>query len=681
MQIRRTTGVVLTVASVTTAAIGWVMWRTVQTTDSTVTVTAGRAAKKYARSNPFLPSGVADRGWPFLRGPDFDGRSAELRLADDWPSTGPPVLWTRTLGQGYSAFVAAEDRILTQYQSLAGQFVICLNADTGETIWEYRYDWPYEVGGVYPGPRATPTINGRRIYFAAPSGLVGCLSWDGKPEWQVATREKFGGKGADFGYSCSPTVDDGVVLLPVGGVGAAMVALDALDGSTCWQSGDDAASYMPALPVTVEGHRQVIGYFENSLCGFDRDDGRLLWRREQSQGYDEHAAWPVYVEPHLWISAPFRWGSTLLRLSGGEPAAAAEIWHSNLLSNDIFSSVCSDGALYGFDLKDVQAKLHRPSRGVFRCLDLETGAPHWESDATGHANVLIADGKLILFNDKGELILARANPDRYEELARASVLAGEICWTPPALDRGRLYVRNQRRAVCVYIGRPDLLEQRDERRVLTVSDIPQSEYYDLASILGIEPEYAFDVPSAAWLQNWYLAGLGILAGAGAVAIFLKLGLRLPFGEYLSSARTWAIFQTVAFVAAVVATTPLSLWRNEFVFTWPVSLFVVFQATVDQVQLTRRKQPGDSPAWRSWLVLLTFLVVCVGYYLACHRLSLVFEWVFLIGFGAALPVALAARWLTRRAARPLVWNALFTAFSFSAYYWSSVAWLWWKYPER
>src|SRR5262249_21942309 len=159
------------------------------------------------------------------------------------------------------------------------------------------------------------------------------------------------------------------------------------------------------------------------LAGFDRDTGRLLWRNELSQGYDEHAAWPIYVEPNLWISAPFRWGSSLLRVPPEDKGTARELWHANLLANDIFSSVYHDGAIYGFDLRDVQAKLHRPSRGRFRCIDMKSGAPRWETEETGHASVLIADGKLVLFNDKGEFILARAGTERYEELARASVLA------------------------------------------------------------------------------------------------------------------------------------------------------------------------------------------------------------------------------------------------------------------
>ncbi|HEY2249514.1 MAG TPA: PQQ-binding-like beta-propeller repeat protein [Planctomycetaceae bacterium] len=669
------------------SATGIIVWRHCHQTaphSDDATLAKPSTDPNAGRANPCLPSGTPDRGWPFIRGPNFDGQSPEVNLADTWPAAGPPVLWHRPLGEGYSAFTAGGDRVFTQYQALGGQYLACLRADTGETIWEYRYDWPYEAGGMYPGPRATPTLNNGRIYFAAPSGLVGCLTWDGQLVWEVQTRERFAWKREDFGYSCSPTVVDGLVLLPVGGPGAAMVALDARDGSTKWQAGNDSASYVPAFPIAVNGHKQVIGYLENALASFDQNDGHLVWRKELSQGYDEHAAWPIYVEPQLWISAPFKWGSSLLTLTE-EGVADNDVWHSNLLSNDVFSSVCHNGLLFGFDLKDVQAKAHRASRGKFRCLDLATGTPKWETDQTGHASVLVADEKLILFNDQGELILARAIPEKYDELARVSVLAGGICWTPPALDRGRLFVRNRQQAACLFIGRPELLQMIPTSdgtgpKLLTAAEIPQTGadmqqggHYDLAALLGAEPEYMFDVPDKAWLQNWYWTGVCLLALAALLAGLVS--------TTWSSGETGLrrLFWCFAFVLGAVAMTPLSLHRGEFVFTWPVSLFVAFQATMQQVQIGRHEPVSRAAAWRSRGVALLFLLICYGYYLLCRRLSLAFEWVFLSGFVAAIPIALASRWLARRSARPILVGIVSTALEFSAYFWTSVAWLWWKYP--
>jgi hypothetical protein len=85
-------------------------------------------------TNPFLPDQTTDLGWPFVRGPNYSGHSEERKLADSWPEKGPPVLWTCELGQGYSSLVALGDRVFTQYQDIGGQYVVCLDASSGNEI-------------------------------------------------------------------------------------------------------------------------------------------------------------------------------------------------------------------------------------------------------------------------------------------------------------------------------------------------------------------------------------------------------------------------------------------------------------------------------------------------------------------------------------------------------------------
>jgi outer membrane protein assembly factor BamB len=117
----------------------------------------------------------ANADWPHLRGPNYDSVSTETGLADSWSREGPPRLWVRELGQGHSGFIVGENKIYTQRQTLGGQFLLCLDPETGETIWEARYDWAWQPKGAYPGPYATPTYYRGKVYYASPSGLVGCL--------------------------------------------------------------------------------------------------------------------------------------------------------------------------------------------------------------------------------------------------------------------------------------------------------------------------------------------------------------------------------------------------------------------------------------------------------------------------------------------------------------------------
>ncbi len=265
----------------------------------------------------------ADPGWPHLRGPHYDAHSAETGLADAWPAKGPPVLWNREIGCGYSGVIAHGNCVYTQTQTLMEQKVLALDADTGQVTWVHGYGWPYDAGGMYPGPRATPTWSNGRVYFTAPNGVVRCLrAADGRALWSVDLAQRFGAQLTPFGYACSPLVEDGKVFLPVGG-DASLAALDAENGATVWASGNMPVSYCSAIPITFRGKRQVVAFLHSELAGFDPRNGRLLWRRPCSHGYTEHAAFPLYAEPYLRTMQPFRAGSD--RLFGSAHAGACNM--------------------------------------------------------------------------------------------------------------------------------------------------------------------------------------------------------------------------------------------------------------------------------------------------------------------------------------------------------------------
>lgn len=601
---------------------------------------------------------LGQNDWPSVRGSGFDGHSAETGLVDSWPKEGPPVLWGRKIGQGYSAFVAKDDRVFTQAQNMTGQYLYCLEADTGKTIWEYRYDWPYEAAGVYPGPRGTPTLYDGKVYFTSPDGLLGCVhDSDGSLVWSVDLMEVYGIKGCDFGYACSPTLIDDMVILPVGGPGAGMVAFDHKTGKEIWKSTDEPASYTPAFPIELNGEPLIVGYMQNSVIILHRRTGKLRRKIKLSQGYDEHSAWPIYSEPFLWLSAPFRAGSYCLDLTsiGKADGDLETVWRSKTMSNDVCSSVLVGGHIFGFDIKDVQSKTHRPSRGVFRCIDFQTaeetwsvgtGRPRRSSNADEYANdilqsgIIVADEKLIILNELGELILLKADSQQCVELARCTVLGGELTWTPPCLNNGRIFVRNQSQAVCVYIGDPSKVSELDTMRA---GNLSQRQYYNLAAvILAVEPEYAFDIPHDRWLQLWFWAGLGImLAGKLFAGRFFRLK---PAMATPVSTRSAAAEFLVVFFLGAIGTTALGHLTAEFVFTWHVCLFAALEFVASA---PATYQPtGAASALRQRIPLFAFLAVSLLYFFICRRLSLLFEWTFLIGFLGALPIV----WITNRIPR-------------------------------
>ncbi|MFW5693408.1 MAG: hypothetical protein ACOCWL_04245, partial [Thermoguttaceae bacterium] len=367
-----------------------------------------------------------------------------------------------------------------------------------------------------------------------------------------------------------------------------------------------------------------------------------------------------------------------LELEPGDPPAvrARSVWFNPKFSNDTASSVLYEGHVYGFDMRDIQAKAHRPSRGEFRCLDVATGEVRWSSDEPGHASVIAGDGKLVLFNDRGEVILARANPERYVELARAKVFANEICWTAPTLSDGRLYLRSPTKALCLYLGRPEQLESQRRAAARTVAEIVAPEGIDWARLVGGEREYAFDPPDLGELATWYLYSLlGVLGLAAAASTLLYL---CPPAARTGAARrrSRAAFWCLAFLLAVAGTPVFNRLASRFVFTWPAALFVAHQTALWATVASSRRRKLGQAAWWTVPAVLFFLAACLGYFVVCRRLSLAIEWIFLLGFLPSWPIAVPAAYKLDRP-RPPWCDFFWAALSFSTYFWASAAIVLWR----
>jgi len=621
-----------------------------------------RVGRDAGRGHEAQPVGEA--GWPHLRGPRFDAVSRETGLADSWPAEGPPVLWCRELGQGYSGIVAVGDRLFTQAQTAAGQCVLCLDADTGDVLWRHRYDWPWKPDGEYPGPYATPTVDAGRVFFAGSDGSVGCLdAVDGRVRWRVDLLKAERGEAGDFGYACTPLVLEGKVVLPVGGPLGAVVALDARDGSVRWRAGEGPATYSSVLPCALAGRTQLVTILQNSILACDLADGSVLWNHEFSEGYDEHSCWPLYVEPHLFVASPFGRGARLFRLSPKPSPEPPRVWDKVAFCNDVMSSVALDGQVYGFHLKELQsARPDRETTGTFACLDLGTGERRWSTEAVGHASALVADGKLILLEDRGTLVLARATPRAYEELARSPVLPRSLCWTQPALHRGRLYVRDQARVACVYLGRPESLAPeraaaaRPARAVMAALGAGPARRHAL--------DEALQAPRRADVVRWFLLCLAVQAAAAVFACATAAVGKKPRPDgggnrfaRLFLAGTFLLAAGLPLVPRGGAPVPL---------TWPAAVHAAYVAAL-------ACSAGAAGRRRTrFLAALGFLAFCAAYQAACIRLSAPVGIGFLVGLLPAWP---AVAW-SLRAAGPSRRAAGFLA-GFAVHFWTSAAFILWK----
>ena len=185
------------------------------------------------------------------------------------------MVWDREVGSAFSSFACVGDRVYTCGTKVGEQVLYCLNAATGKVIWESPIEaqYPERQGG--DGTRATPTVNDGRVYILGASGTLLCVHADtGDTVWT----KKFA-KPPQWGYSGSILIEGSLAIASAGEAQGALVAFDKATGREVWKCGGDPVGYATPYPFTFEGRRYVVGFTGTSVIIADVETGRLVWRQ------------------------------------------------------------------------------------------------------------------------------------------------------------------------------------------------------------------------------------------------------------------------------------------------------------------------------------------------------------------------------------------------------------------
>ena len=155
-----------------------------------------------------------------------------------------------------------------------GDLIRCLNAQTGKDAWQVAYFTLGSIRDYGNVPRATPLIRGDKVYTLGGLGDLRCIELTkGKVVWSKNLARDFGGHVPTWGYCASPlAVDDKLIVNP-GARQAAVVALDCSSGKEVWRCAGLPPAYASFIAGTFGGVRQVVGYDEKSLGGWDLAGG------------------------------------------------------------------------------------------------------------------------------------------------------------------------------------------------------------------------------------------------------------------------------------------------------------------------------------------------------------------------------------------------------------------------
>lgn len=384
------------------------------------------------------PVAADSPSWPNWMGAQHDGISTEAGWSTDWPAIGLPVVWEQQIGIGFSSVSIADQRLFTMGHTEGQETVFCLDADTGKKIWSHEYKSKL-VDNLYEGgPGSTPTIDDDRVYTFGKEGQLFCFRCsDGEILWQRELQADLDVSLPEWGFNSSPRILDDQLILEAGRV----VAYDKQTGEMRWKTSKHHAGYGSVAVMQVDDKQLLATLDSESLRIIDSEQGHELDSFPWASPFRTNSTTPIVHGDTIFISTGYQVGCGLFRWKNGKLDL---VYDNREMRNHFNNSILHRGHLYGFD---GNSNLGRVVSLV--CLDHDSGEVKWKHRGLGCGSLMLADDKLILLSEDGQLVIADATPAGFQELARTEILEGR-CWTVPVLLDGKVYARNAAgRLVCV----------------------------------------------------------------------------------------------------------------------------------------------------------------------------------------------------------------------------------------
>lgn len=420
-----------------------------------------------------LTTSVRADDWPQWMGPKRDNVWNENGLLDKFPAGGPKVVWRAPVAVGYAGpavvagrvfvldFVSQSDVKVANFErkEFSGtERILCLDEKSGKVIWKQEYPVTYSVS--YPsGPRCTPLVEDDRVYFLGAEGDLRCLKVsDGSSIWTVSLKDQYKTTSALWGYSAHPLIDGNRLFTLAGGKGSHVVALDKLTGKELWRSSTSPEQgYSPPTLITAGGKRQLVLARPDAVSAVDPETGSEFWSIPYEATSGSIIMSPIQMGNFLYVAGYSR-KSLLLELDATAPAVKV-VWRDrgrDAISPVNVQPIAVGDLVFGCD-----------ESGDLCCLEIPSGKRLWATSqpvserrvGSGTAFIVKQADRFWMFTENGDLVLAKMNRDKFEELDRAKLLeptnnafGRPVVWSMPAFANRRIYVRNDSEIICVELG-------------------------------------------------------------------------------------------------------------------------------------------------------------------------------------------------------------------------------------
>ncbi|MEQ8786180.1 MAG: PQQ-like beta-propeller repeat protein [Pirellulaceae bacterium] len=390
-----------------------------------------------------LVAPVLAQDWPQWRGPGRDAVAKGFEVPSDWPEN-LTKKWSTEVGDGVATPALVGDRLYVHARQGGDEVIRCLDAATGEEIWQNKYATP-GVGGAasgFPGPRCSPAVAEGKVVTLGVHGTTSCLDAEtGKVLWR---KNDYEGAEPRFATSASPMIVDGLAVFLLGDDRrGGLVAYDLASGEAKWKWEDDGAAYASPVLMTVNGVKSIVTPTAGNLAIVALADGKTVWMGRYTQGR-YNATTPLVIGETV-IYAGEGEGTTAEKFFKKDDEYTSEyVWQNGDNSLMYNSPVLKEKHFYGLS-----------NANKLFCVDVTSGKTTWSADLPssddggggrgrgrgGYGSVVDAGSVLVALSPAGNLVVYEADAAEYKQLAVYKVASGGT-YAYPVLSGNRIFIKD-----------------------------------------------------------------------------------------------------------------------------------------------------------------------------------------------------------------------------------------------
>ncbi len=370
------------------------------------------------------------------------GKSAETGLLKTWPANGPALLWSNTsLARGHSSVTFGNNKIYTTGNKGNDDILYALDM-TGKIVWQTIFGRAWTASN--PESRATPTVEGSRVYCTSGSGDLACVDGiTGKIIWSYRASELHKGTFGSWGIAESMLIDGDKVYYSPGGPETMTIALNKTTGKLIWKSVslNDKPGYVSPILVNYAGKKMIINVSLGHVFAADASNGEILWKVAHPDGGAGrdliNCVTPVFIDGRVYVTGGYDTGGMMIDIAkDGKSAKVA--WTDKVLDVHHGGVVVVNGYIYGSNWLN-------NSNGNWCCIEWNTGKKMWEQHWNNKGSIIYADGMLYIYDEKsGNVGLLKPDPAKFTLVSSFKVTQGDAgpFWAHPVIHNGILYMRH-----------------------------------------------------------------------------------------------------------------------------------------------------------------------------------------------------------------------------------------------